>query len=378
MPQSLADLAMAWQIEAPFWGQLLSAMPSLVDRRTHYPYLSCLPPGVVCLVVPPNISRCHEAIKHELVHWSLGHPVKANAFSWRTLFDIAADFEVRQLLQEDSYDVDPSIMPFTDTYLDSDYYYAFLAKQITRRDEPFLSMLAARERQTESHRHWFTFHNIPHGHVGWKSWITSVRNHLPAGLALTPAERRLLYPEEKSTMAWQQLLRNFATSHQQTRLKHTLHRPSKRYGTRPGITIATTTSLLIALDTSGSIHARDLSRFLDEIDRIYHFIPNITLVTCDNTIRNVYSYRGMRNMAMQGGGGTSFDPVFIFAHQQKYERIIYFTDGKGMPPQSKPLASVLWVISPGGISEKDTIWHQLPGQCIKMTSHDEHSPGRFR
>jgi len=61
------------------------------------------------------------------------------------------------------------------------------------------------------------------------------------------------------------VLRLFAESSAKTQIKNTIRRPSKRYGTTPGILVRNKQKILVAVDTSGSIRGNELDLFFKEI-----------------------------------------------------------------------------------------------------------------
>jgi len=60
---------------------------------------------------------------------------------------------------------------------------------------------------------------------------------------------------------WRRILRLFAASSNSTYLKNTIRRPSKRYGTTPGIKVKRQQKLLLAIDTSGSVQKEEFLEF---------------------------------------------------------------------------------------------------------------------
>lgn len=172
---------------------------------------------------------------------------------------------------------------------------------------------------------------------------------LPAAL-LTQLD--LLLAERQPKMDWRRLIRIFCASSGRSRIRHTIKRTSKRYGTRPGIKIQRLQRLLVAVDTSGSIDQRMLEEFFAEIRGAWRAGAGVVVVECDAEVQRSYDYRGSPPLEIAGGGGTAFEPVFVWMRRQRpFDGVLYLTDGHGPPPESRPPCKLLWVVPEEGSSE---------------------------
>ena len=157
--------------------------------------------------------------------------------------------------------------------------------------------------------------------------------------------------KRKPQIEWKRALRLFSSSSRRTRVYHSMKRISKRYGTRPGIKIKRHQKLAVALDTSGSIKQEDFSNFFSEIHSMWKYGAEIDVLECDAEVQRKYSYSGITPKFVQGGGGTSFDPVFKKLKSNRFERYdgcIYLTDGYAPEPMVKPPCKVFWCITKDG------------------------------
>ncbi|MCI8813907.1 MAG: hypothetical protein HFH60_10995 [Lachnospiraceae bacterium] len=114
--------------------------------------------------------------------------------------------------------------------------------------------------------------------------------------------------------------------------------------------------LVIAIDTSGSCTSEIVQQFLEETygilsekENFFHEM-NVHIVQCDCCVQDVAVIhseeewnRYSKKIKIQGRGGTDFRPVFRYVEEQKekgeirkLKALIYFTDGDGVYPQSKP------------------------------------------
>lgn len=143
----------------------------------------------------------------------------------------------------------------------------------------------------------------------------------------------------------------FSSSSRGTRLKFTVKRVSKRYGTRPGVKIQRSQKIAVAVDTSGSVSYEELNMFFNEIHSMWQNGAEIEVIECDATIQKTYSYKGKFPEFVHGRRGTAFDPVFAYINKNRnvlYDGCIYLTDGYASAPEIKPRCKVFWVITPEG------------------------------
>ena len=112
---------------------------------------------------------------------------------------------------------------------------------------------------------------------------------------------------------------------------------------------------VLAIDTSAST-LDDLDLFAAELTALFNSFGQyeLSVICCDARIQSVKTYTqdspfDNRNIQFQGGGGTSFIPVFQYVEENfpQTQILIYFTDGYGDIPE-EPDFPVLWVITPDG------------------------------
>ena len=151
--------------------------------------------------------------------------------------------------------------------------------------------------------------------------------------------------KKPAVINWKTMLRKFATSSQTSFIKNTIRRPSKRYGTSPGIKIKHKQKLLVAIDTSGSVDNESLLEFFSEINHIYKNGASIRILECDTQIHAEYDYKGIPPNEITGRGGTDFNAPFVYAQNYNPDAIVYFTDGYCSPPTVKVRTDkVMWII----------------------------------
>lgn len=105
--------------------------------------------------------------------------------------------------------------------------------------------------------------------------------------------------------------------------------------------------VVLAIDISGSIAPEWIGQFLNEIDQLRSQLPlQLRLITCDNRIHRDERLFGItRWIAVQGGGGTDFRPVFErLQGDATVDALIYCTDLAGQFPRQTPRFPVFWLV----------------------------------
>ncbi|MGB5868289.1 MAG: VWA-like domain-containing protein, partial [Arcobacteraceae bacterium] len=112
-----------------------------------------------------------------------------------------------------------------------------------------------------------------------------------------------------------------------------------------------TLSLVVAIDTSGSINEELLGGFVSEFKAIMQNFPSISieLIIADAKVHSHHSFMGAEDfdIVLKGGGGTDYRPTFeyIEANIPMSSIVLYFTDGEGIFPRIPPACEVLWALS---------------------------------
>jgi predicted metal-dependent peptidase len=115
----------------------------------------------------------------------------------------------------------------------------------------------------------------------------------------------------------------------------------------------------IAVDTSSSVDAGILTRFLSEVNEIVRLYPhlNAELFYADTSLYGPFGLSEALVEAPRGGGGTFFAPFFEHVAKSgepgETTLLIYLTDGRGSFPRRAPKQPVLWVVTPGGLPSPD-------------------------
>jgi predicted metal-dependent peptidase len=110
-------------------------------------------------------------------------------------------------------------------------------------------------------------------------------------------------------------------------------------------------TVVVAVDTSGSVTEAELAAYMGEVGGILADVKprRIIVIGCDarvtqvDEVRSLDEFDGVRAKGIKGGGGTSFRPVFEYVEQEELrpEALIYCTDLQGAFPE-EPAYPVVW------------------------------------
>jgi predicted metal-dependent peptidase len=171
----------------------------------------------------------------------------------------------------------------------------------------------------------------------------------PAGL-----DRKLQNAME-TKIDWRERLQKFFKRVKIT--ESTWRKPNRRY-LHSGIYLPTdlkepTGTIVVVVDTSGSIGGPELDAFASEIQAIYQFAnpDRLIVMYCDAAVGKTEEFKPSQGDQLVikpvGGGGTDFRPPFswLAKHDIVPEAFVYLTDGYGPFPDEPAEFPVLWVIN---------------------------------
>jgi predicted metal-dependent peptidase len=188
--------------------------------------------------------------------------------------------------------------------------------------------------------------------VQWKQRLAGAAQTAMQAGKMSGSMSRLVDHLLQPRLPWRMLLARYLTA--SARDDYSFQRPSRREGgyILPALRSAQV-SLVVALDTSGSISDGEMAEFLAEIDAIKGQIrARVTLIACDNQVdpKGPWTYEPWEEFKLPGelggGGGTSFKPVFEYLDQTgiRPDSLVYFTDADGEFPAIDPSYPVIWLV----------------------------------
>ena len=184
-------------------------------------------------------------------------------------------------------------------------------------------------------------------------WEIAVIQAAAAGQGSTPASmRRLVDRIKHPPVDWKSALRRFVQM--SARLDYDWMRPNSRYAVHglylPAMRSEQMPSLVVAVDTSGSICDQTLALFGNEVQSIMDDVrpESVHVIYCDAAIAKVERYYPGEPLVLggYGGGGTDFRPVFEYVKEKLDDDvccIVYLTDLFGAFPDEKDVRHpTLW------------------------------------
>jgi predicted metal-dependent peptidase len=335
-----------------------------------------------------SLSEKHQQglLKHELLHIAFGHLLSRSRYKNFKLFNIAADIEINQYIDED-------MLPEGGMTLDmfkeldlpvragTDVYYKLLEQDCDGEGggegkcEKLKDMLGDGKGQPgdpdDIHKTWKEVEDLPEAE---KKLVQKQYEHQMKETAETimkkhgniPGELKdvidRLFHVEPPKFNWKAYLRRFIGNATKVYTKKLRRKDNKRYAANPGLKIKFKNHICVGVDTSASVSIEELKEFMNEMYHMHKTGHHITVVQCDTEINSIEDFNPKKDWDIKGRGGTAFQPVIDHYNEprNKYTALIYLTDGEAYAPNNCP-ANALWVHS-----TRSEINNNLPGFKIKL------------
>lgn len=382
---SLSKISSLLVLEEPFYGYFMLGLPkseigegAALGIRLFEPQMlqlvACL--DQLALLSPEEQRGC---VKKALLHLLFYHPILQKKYAQKNLFHLAAELKVNQYLSE-KQESNPAVTidffnaqaPDSQLFFEPDqelayYYQKLLEWQAFYAQTPFADSLPVEIPPTLAiinawakgeikaqlaYQYWTELdlcspaerlvleHFIKKLSLqAWQRCQSKPTNTLPLGV-LRAIQAAGTTP---SKVSWQKVLRQFAASSNSSFLKNTIRRPSKRYGTTPGVKVQRRWELIVAVDTSGSISTQQSELFFNEIRHLWRLGAKVTMIECAAAIGRIYPYRGQAPAGIAQGGATDLNPPIEWANAHLPDALIYFTDGLAAAPIVHARMPLLWV-----------------------------------
>lgn len=376
-------------IENPFYGLFLLGLSKATE--TSVPTACVRKRGINCeLVINPDYweslddTQQLNLLMHEIYHIVFQHMFLWPFFSDKNLLNVAADAEVNSYLTnlDDSY-ITPSIWSLPSKQ-GTKYYYENIPKPPSSQQQQ-----SGGGGNTGSQENNSGLPQTKDDHSTWgndfsgcsdaeKQLITNQINSQIKVAAeqtqkmrgTTPLELQAiidaLFTPKPRIFDWKSYFRRILGSIYDINIKKTRRKESIRFPEAAGIKHKKKVSILVAIDTSGSVSNKEVQDFFSEITHIYKIGAKITILECDAKISAQYEYTGKWDGKIHGRGGTDFQPVIDFYrdHQKEYSSLVYFTDGECRLPKNTPKDTIWVITSEGAIQD-------YPGKTIYIPKdHD--------
>lgn len=180
------------------------------------------------------------------------------------------------------------------------------------------------------------------------------RGELPGGLG------RMVEEIIDPTVPWQEELREFVSRSLTAKDDYSWGAPNRRFIAQglylPSLRSESLGEIVVAIDTSGSIGAKELAEFGGELNGILECQPcAVKVVYCDSAVNKVVEWEpsdGPLTLEAIGGGGTSHAPIWEWLKESGAapECVVCLTDGYTSWGRD-PGLPVLWALTPGSTVE---------------------------
>lgn len=175
----------------------------------------------------------------------------------------------------------------------------------------------------------------------------------------------------KAKINWRNIFAGFRASIISSKRKLTRMRPNRRTGfDNMGSIRRFDTKMLVAVDVSGSISTKSLKYFYGVINSAFRYgFESIDVIQFDCGVNVVHSLKKVvKDVAVLGRGGTSFQEPIEYAHENGYDGLIILTDGYAPAPRIPDgfKTRILWVCENEDCLEQHKSWMEKSGRTCVM------------
>lgn len=175
----------------------------------------------------------------------------------------------------------------------------------------------------------------------------------------------------KAKINWRNIFAGFRASIISSKRKLTRMRPNRRTGfNNMGSIRRFDTKMLVAVDVSGSISTKSLKYFYGVINSAFRYgFESIDVIQFDCGVKVVHSLKKVvKDVAVLGRGGTSFQEPIEYAHENGYDGLIILTDGYAPAPRIPEgfKTRILWVCENEDCLEHHKSWMEESGRTCVM------------
>jgi len=375
-------------IKEPFYGIFASGLQKTFSNQVQH--MGIVPDGINYKLLINrdywySLDKIHQIglLKHNLLHMCFFHvtdyinylPLAKNY----NIMQMAMDLEVNSYLYDEQLPNDSStrlfqLLPNLPKRQGTKYYISVLNKienNINDADTRSWGDITDSVRETlhqeqTDHNNWST---------GLGADISLVRTQLEYRVKSVADSVRSQIPQELSNIInglltfkkpifnWKKFFRNFIANAFDSLPKSTRRKESTRFEGALGHKLAKKHTILVGVDTSGSIGQKELDEFFSEIYHVWKAGAFVDIVEFDTRIQQQYHYKGKTPREVQGRGGTDFHPFveYFNSNFKKYSLGICFTDGYASLDRVNPFGKFCWVITSNGNQNQ-----QYPGYTIKI------------
>lgn len=183
--------------------------------------------------------------------------------------------------------------------------------------------------------------------------------------------QQMLKASLRAKIDWRKVLSGFRASILSSERKLTRMRPNRRSGFQQmGSIRRFNTRLLVAVDVSGSVSDKSVSDFYGVVNSAFRYgFESVDVLQFDYGVRSVISLtNAVKDFAVCGRGGTSFQEPVDYAHENGYEGLVILTDGCAPKPRIPDgmRARILWVCVDRESYDENKEWMARIGRVCMM------------
>ncbi len=193
-----------------------------------------------------------------------------------------------------------------------------------------------------------------HEEAEWKQALAQAAHVAKQAGALPAGIERMISELLEPILPWKNILKRFMT--EKCNDDFSWRRGNRRFLAQ-GLYLPSRVSddamgtMVVAIDTSGSIGQKELDEFGGEIADIHKEVrpQRLIVIYCDAEVNHVDEFgpEDELHFKLHGGGGTDFRPPFKWLDKQKVQprAFAYLTDGYGPFPEREPDFPTIWCIN---------------------------------
>ncbi len=333
-------------LSSPFFASVALQLKLIEDQECATAYTD----SVVLGYNPEFVDKLSNAelkgvICHEVLHIAMLHPFRRDnrdAMRW----NVACDYAINLIVRDSGF-ILPEGALLDDRYkgMEAEIIYNRLPKQLATEKNMIGEVRDYKKDKSDKNSN-----TKKQQEQNWKitlsgaASIAKAQGKLPAGLDRMIQE--ILQPK----LPWREILSRFITENAKNDFTWT--QPNKRYLYSglylPSLNTPTLGTIVVIVDTSGSVSQKELDTFASELHSILNIYPETeikviyvdTKVAATETI-DIYDFK----LHAKGGGGTDYKPGFEYIEQDTDmpSCVIYFTDGWCDSFPERPDHPTLWV-----------------------------------
>ena len=201
--------------------------------------------------------------------------------------------------------------------------------------------------------------------------INEVINTVKSWGSLGGRFAEMLQASVKAKINWRNVFAGFRASIISSKRNLTRMRPNRRTGfENMGSRRQFDTKLLVAVDVSGSVSTASLRYFYGVINSAFRYgFSAVDVIQFDCGVRSVQSLKKViRDVAIVGRGGTSFQEPVDYAHENGYDGLVILTDGYAPEPVIPEgfKTGILWVCEDEQCHTVHKKWMERSGRTCVM------------